>query len=171
MSAAEIIANYRRAHRAVTGRNMPPAPPRIRPLNPVVVEMAAPQPVTEPEPPPPPWDTRLKECWPSARAIIFAVSAEYKVGRRELESMDRTHRVVRPRQLAMYLCRLLTPLSLPEIGRRLGRKDHTTILHGVRVVQMALAQRSPITLTNNMMLSEVVRLHREALEAGRGQAR
>lgn len=39
----------------------------------------------------------------------------------------------------MYLARRLTPLSLPEIGRRFGGRDHTTVLHGVRAVETRLA--------------------------------
>jgi chromosomal replication initiator protein len=42
--------------------------------------------------------------------------------------------VVRPRQIAMYLSKLLTPRSLPEIGRRFGGRDHTTVLHAVRKI-------------------------------------
>ena len=41
---------------------------------------------------------------------------------------------MRPRQIAMYLSKLLTPRSLPEIGRRFGGRDHTTVLHAVRKI-------------------------------------
>ena len=42
--------------------------------------------------------------------------------------------MVRPRQIAMYLSKLLTPRSLPEIGRQFGGRDHTTVLHAVRKI-------------------------------------
>ena len=42
---------------------------------------------------------------------------------------------MRPRQIAMYLAKQLTPRSLPEIGRRFGGRDHTTVLHAVRKVE------------------------------------
>jgi chromosomal replication initiator protein len=42
---------------------------------------------------------------------------------------------VRPRQVAMYLAKTLTPRSLPEIGRRFGGRDHTTVLHAVRKIE------------------------------------
>jgi chromosomal replication initiator protein len=43
--------------------------------------------------------------------------------------------VVRPRQIAMYLAKTLTLRSLPEIGRRFGGRDHTTVLHAVRKIE------------------------------------
>ena len=50
-------------------------------------------------------------------------------------SSRRTANVVRPRQVAMYLAKLLTLRSLPEIGRRFGGRDHTTVLHAVRKIE------------------------------------
>jgi chromosomal replication initiator protein len=56
----------------------------------------------------------------------------YKLEVRDLHSQERTRRVARPRQVAMYLSRELTMRSLPEIGRRFGDRDHTTVLHACR---------------------------------------
>jgi chromosomal replication initiator protein len=50
-------------------------------------------------------------------------------------SSRRTANVVRPRQVAMYLAKQLTLRSLPEIGRRFGGRDHTTVLHAVRKIE------------------------------------
>jgi chromosomal replication initiator protein len=50
-------------------------------------------------------------------------------------SSRRTANVVRPRQIAMYLAKVLTLRSLPEIGRRFGGRDHTTVLHAVRKIE------------------------------------
>src|SRR5262249_42617089 len=50
-------------------------------------------------------------------------------------SSRRTANVVRPRQVAMYLAKTLTLRSLPEIGRRFGGRDHTTVLHAVRKIE------------------------------------
>ena len=47
----------------------------------------------------------------------------------------RQREVARPRQVAMYLSKQLTPRSLPEIGRRFGGRDHTTIMHGIRKIE------------------------------------
>jgi chromosomal replication initiator protein len=49
-----------------------------------------------------------------------------------LLSARRSRDVVRPRQIAMFLAKALTSRSLPEIGRRFGGRDHTTVLHAVR---------------------------------------
>ena len=56
----------------------------------------------------------------------------YKLDVRDLHSKERSRRVARPRQVAMYLARELTMRSLPEIGRRFGDRDHTTVLHACR---------------------------------------
>ena len=67
------------------------------------------------------------------------VASHYNVTRADILSSRRTANVVRPRQIAMYLAKVLTPRSLPEIGRRFGGRDHTTVLHAVRKIE-ALAK-------------------------------
>ena len=59
----------------------------------------------------------------------------YKLDVRDFHSPQRARRVARPRQVAMYLSRKLTTRSLPEIGRRFGGRDHTTVLHACRRVE------------------------------------
>ncbi len=63
------------------------------------------------------------------------VARQYNVSRADLLSSRRTANVVRPRQVAMYLAKQLTLRSLPEIGRRFGGRDHTTVLHAVRKIE------------------------------------
>ena len=63
------------------------------------------------------------------------VASHYNVSRADILSSRRTATVVRPRQIAMYLSKALTPRSLPEIGRRFGGRDHTTVLHAVRKIE------------------------------------
>jgi chromosomal replication initiator protein len=63
------------------------------------------------------------------------VARQYNVSRADLLSSRRTANVVRPRQVAMYLAKMLTLRSLPEIGRRFGGRDHTTVLHAVRKIE------------------------------------
>jgi chromosomal replication initiator protein len=70
--------------------------------------------------------------------ILRIVSRHYKVPRNELLSSRRSRDVVRPRQIAMYLAKSLTTRSLPEIGRRFGGRDHTTVLHSVRKVEQMM---------------------------------
>jgi chromosomal replication initiator protein len=64
----------------------------------------------------------------------------YKIDLRDFHSALRSRRVARPRQVAMYLSRELTMRSLPEIGRRFGGRDHTTVLHACRrIVELCAA--------------------------------
>jgi chromosomal replication initiator protein len=66
--------------------------------------------------------------------ILRIVSRHFAVPKAEILS-DRRHRsVVRPRQIGMYLAKQLTSRSLPEIGRRFGNRDHTTVLHAIRKI-------------------------------------
>jgi chromosomal replication initiator protein len=58
----------------------------------------------------------------------------YNLKTADLESPNRSRSIVRPRQIAMYLGRLLTPRSYPEIGRRFGNRDHTTVMHAVETI-------------------------------------
>ncbi|MFO1187908.1 MAG: chromosomal replication initiator protein DnaA [Alphaproteobacteria bacterium] len=62
------------------------------------------------------------------------VSSFYGVSMRDLLSHRRDRQIVRPRQIAMFLAKELTTRSLPEIGRRFGGRDHTTVLYGVRKI-------------------------------------
>jgi chromosomal replication initiator protein len=67
--------------------------------------------------------------------IQRVVSRHYNVPRSDLLSNRRTRIIVKPRQVAMYLAKMMTPRSLPEIGRRFGGRDHTTVLHAVRKIE------------------------------------
>jgi len=61
--------------------------------------------------------------------IQQAVADQYKLNIHELKQKKRTRAVAFPRQVAMYLCRELTDMSLPQIGEKFGGRDHTTVLH------------------------------------------
>jgi chromosomal replication initiator protein len=66
--------------------------------------------------------------------IQTRVSDHYRIRKAEMTSARRAREVARPRQVAMYLSKQLTPRSLPEIGRRFGGRDHTTVIHAVRQI-------------------------------------
>jgi chromosomal replication initiator protein len=66
------------------------------------------------------------------------VATHYNVSRADILSSRRSAGVVKPRQIAMYLAKQLTLRSLPEIGRRFGGRDHTTVLHAVRKIEGAV---------------------------------
>ncbi|WP_308430388.1 chromosomal replication initiator protein DnaA [Novosphingobium colocasiae] len=59
----------------------------------------------------------------------------YRIDRQEMSSKRRARAVVRPRQVAMYLAKVLTPRSYPEIGRKFGGRDHSTVIHAVRLIE------------------------------------
>jgi chromosomal replication initiator protein len=66
----------------------------------------------------------------------------YKLDVKDFHSPQRARRVARPRQVAMYLSRKLTTRSLPEIGRRFGGRDHTTVLHACRRIEALIVEDS-----------------------------
>ena len=74
----------------------------------------------------------------SAVAVVEAVAAYYKVHLKDLRGRGRTKEIVLPRQVAMYLVREETSLSLGDIGQELGGRDHTTVMHGIEKIEQAL---------------------------------
>ncbi|MEW9807285.1 chromosomal replication initiator protein DnaA [Mesorhizobium sp. ZMM04-5] len=81
------------------------------------------------------------------------VARHYNVSKTELLSNRRTRTIVKPRQIAMYLAKVMTPRSLPEIGRRFGGRDHTTVLHAVRKIE-------DLTGSDNTLAQELELLRR-----------
>ncbi|WP_454744250.1 chromosomal replication initiator protein DnaA, partial [Ciceribacter selenitireducens] len=73
------------------------------------------------------------------------VARHYNVSRQELVSNRRTRVIVKPRQIAMYLAKTLTPRSFPEIGRRFGGRDHTTVLHAVRKIEELVGEDTKLS--------------------------
>lgn len=68
------------------------------------------------------------------------VAAHFNIRIADMSSARRARAVARPRQVAMYLAKQLTSRSLPEIGRKFGGRDHTTVMHAVRKVEELRAQ-------------------------------
>lgn len=73
--------------------------------------------------------------YPSIGEIQRAVCRHFRLQLADLRRRRRFKEIVRPRQIAMYLCREHTPKSLPEIGRMFGGYDHTTIMSNCRVTE------------------------------------
>jgi chromosomal replication initiator protein len=71
--------------------------------------------------------------------ILRIISRHFGVSKGDLLSQRRHRSVVWPRQIGMYLAKQLTARSLPEIGRRFGNRDHTTVLHAIRKIEGELA--------------------------------
>lgn len=68
------------------------------------------------------------------------VADHYILRLQDMHSSRRSRNVARPRQIAMYLCKKLTPRSLPEIGRKFGGRDHTTVMHAVRKIEEMIGE-------------------------------
>jgi len=84
------------------------------------------------------------------------VAEYYSVRISDMHSPRRARNVARPRQVAMYLAKQLTPRSLPEIGRKFGGRDHTTVLHAVKKVEELMNKEKT--------MSEDIELLRRTLE-------
>ncbi len=89
--------------------------------------------------------------------IIKKTCEYYKLRQVDMISQNRQRAIARPRQMAMYLCKRLTQRSLPEIGKKFGGRDHTTILYGVRKIEELMQADSQI--------AEDAELLRRTLEA------
>lgn len=63
------------------------------------------------------------------------VAARYNIKVSDMSSASRARDVARPRQIAMYLSKILTPKSLADIGKKFGKKDHSTVIHAVRNIE------------------------------------
>lgn len=76
---------------------------------------------------------------PIAR-IQRIVAQHFRIPVEEMVSERRSRKVARPRQVAMYLAKRLTPKSLPDIGRRFGGRDHTTVMHAIHKVEALMSE-------------------------------
>jgi chromosomal replication initiator protein len=76
--------------------------------------------------------------------ILRVIAKHYGVQRGDLLSSRRNQSIVRPRQIGMYLAKSMTSRSLPEIGRRFGGRDHTTVLHAIRKIEQLKQQDSAL---------------------------
>jgi chromosomal replication initiator protein len=100
---------------------------------------------------------RASERKVTIEEILRKVADHYNLRMSDLLSARRARNVARPRQVAMYLAKTLTSRSLPDIGRRFGGRDHTTVIHAVRKIEELKATDSQI--------AEDVELLRRMLEA------
>ena len=72
--------------------------------------------------------------------ILRIIGKHFNVPKADLLSARRARSIVRPRQVGMYLAKTLTTRSLPEIGRRFGGRDHSTVLHAVRKIESLMKE-------------------------------
>ncbi|GGK47639.1 chromosomal replication initiator protein DnaA [Micrococcus flavus] len=95
--------------------------------------------------------------------LIVHTTAEYfNLTMDELTSKSRTRTLVTARQIAMYLLRELTEMSLPKIGQELGGRDHTTVMHADRKIRELMAERRTIFNQVTELTNEIKRKQRGA---------
>ena len=91
----------------------------------------------------------------TAEYILDVVANYFHLKPEELKSSKRTRNIAYPRQIAMYLCRKLTDLSLPKIGEKFGGRDHTTIIHGFDKISRELQTDIELTQMLNELESKI----------------
>ena len=80
------------------------------------------------------WFEVLPPSQPTIDTICREICKYYSLSKSEFLSHRRSREVVRPRQVAMYLANQLTRMSYPKIGQRIGNRDHTTVMHAVKLI-------------------------------------
>ncbi|MCX7890329.1 MAG: chromosomal replication initiator protein DnaA [Rhodobacteraceae bacterium] len=100
---------------------------------------------------------RQSERKVTVEEIQRKVSEHYNIRLSDMLGPKRLRQIARPRQIAMWLAKQLTSRSLPEIGRRFGGRDHTTVMHGVRRIEALMA--------TDAQLAEDVEMLRRMLES------
>ncbi len=105
----------------------------------------------------------LRDLLRSNERIITVEDIQKKVANRynikvsDMSSSRRLRAVARPRQIAMYLAKILTPKSLSDIGAKFGKKDHTTVIHGVKKIEQLISEdpefKEEINLLTRMLQS------------------
>ena len=84
------------------------------------------------------------------------VAHHFNIKIADMFSARRSRQIARPRQIAMYLAKNLTSMSYPEIGKRFGNRDHTTIMHAIRKVEELMEQDAGLCDDVNLLKSLLV---------------
>ncbi len=87
--------------------------------------------------------------------IQRTVCEYYRLDRNEMSSKRRARAVARPRQVAMYLAKVMTPRSYPEIGRKFGGRDHSTVIHAVKLVEQLRGEDTEMDNDVRMLLRQL----------------
>ena len=88
--------------------------------------------------------------------IQTLVCKYFKISKNEMLSSRRSRYLVRPRQVAIYLSKILTTKSLPEIGREFSNRDHTTIIHSVKTIEKLKNENGEISSGINNLKNQIL---------------
>ena len=93
--------------------------------------------------------------------IQIIVCKFFKISKNEMLSSRRSRYLVRPRQIAIYLTKILTSKSLPEIGREFSNRDHTTIIHSVKTIEKLKEKDSEMVDNINKLKNQILYNNKE----------
>jgi chromosomal replication initiator protein len=91
----------------------------------------------------------------TADLIVDVVAEHYNITPAEIYSKDKSRNISYPRQIVMYLCRKLTDMSVTDIGKALGNRDHSTVLHGYDKVSTDINNDSSIHNTIDVLIKKI----------------
>ena len=89
-------------------------------------------------------------------SIQTIVCKFFKISKNEMLSSRRSRYLVRPRQAAIYLTKMLTSKSLPEIGREFSNRDHTTIIHSVKTIERLIKEDNELENNINNLKNQIL---------------
>ena len=87
--------------------------------------------------------------------IISVVADHFSITEADIRGTKRSSKIVRPRQIAMYLCREMTSVPLTTIGKIMGNKDHTTVLHGFEKIEKEMKTSENLTNTIDILKKKI----------------
>lgn len=104
-------------------------------------------------------DLRRQRGFSALQSIVRIVAKYHGLNHEQLVSARRDRDIVQARQFGYYLCSKLTRSSLVEIGRRFGGKDHTTVLHGLRVITQKIERDTTVASRVAALRAAVIEIH------------
>ena len=88
--------------------------------------------------------------------IQTTVCKYFKISKNEMLSSRRSRYLVRPRQTAIYLAKILTSKSLPEIGRTFSNRDHTTVIHSVKTIDRLIKEDDELKINIDNLKNKIL---------------
>ena len=96
-----------------------------------------------------------KREWKIRWQIVEIVAEQFGVTPAEIVSSKKSRNIAFPRQVSMYLCRKLTDVSLNDIGKKLGNRDHTTVLHGINKIENDMEKDNTLENTIGVLSKKI----------------
>ena len=91
----------------------------------------------------------------TAELIIETVAEHFNISVSDLKGSRRNSEIVQPRQIAMYLCRYMIDMPFKAIGDALGKKDHSTVMHGIKKIEDDMTQYDELQRTIDVLMKKI----------------